>query len=76
VRRGSLRHNGQNRLLVGAIRALAATITALRAERAERDNLERAVNELFADVSATSISSQPVRFLPALLRAARRRAAR
>ncbi len=39
--RFALRHNGQNRLL-GATRALAATITALyaeRAERAERDKL-------------------------------------
>jgi hypothetical protein len=57
--RFALRHNGQDRLL-GATRALAATITALLAERAERDKLERAVNELFADVSAMSISPQPV----------------
>ena len=57
--RFALRHNGQNRLQ-GATRALAAAITALVAERAERDKLERAVNELFADVSAMSISPQPV----------------
>ena len=57
--RFALRHNGQNRLL-GATRALAAAITALVAERAERDNLERSMNELFADVSAMSISPQPV----------------
>ncbi len=35
--RFALRHNGQNRLQ-GATRALAAAITALVAERAERDN--------------------------------------
>jgi hypothetical protein len=54
--RFALRHYGQNRLQ-GATRALAAAITALRAER---DKLDRAVNEIFADVSAMSISPQPV----------------
>jgi hypothetical protein len=62
--RFALRHKGRNRLH-GATRALAAAITALVAERAERDKLGRdklgrAVNELFADVSAMSISPQPV----------------
>jgi hypothetical protein len=55
--RFALRHNGQNRLH-GATRALAAAITALRAERTERDKLERAVNKL--EISAMSISPQPV----------------
>jgi hypothetical protein len=55
--RFALRHNGlepADRLL-GATRALAAAITALVAERAERDKLECAVSELFADASAMSI---------------------
>jgi hypothetical protein len=43
----------------GATRSLAATITALLAERAERDKLECAVNNLFADASAMAISPQP-----------------
>ncbi len=57
-----LRHNGQEPAdrLLGATRALAAAITALVAERAERDKLECAVSELFADASAMSISPQPV----------------
>ena len=55
--RFALRHNGQEPVdrLLGATRALAAAITALVAERAERDKLESLVNELFADVSAMSI---------------------
>jgi hypothetical protein len=63
----ALRHNGQEPTdrLVGATRALAAAITALVAERAERDKLERdklerAVEKLFADAAAMSISPQPV----------------
>ena len=60
--RFALRHNGQEPTdrLLGATRALAAAITALVAERAERDKLECAMSELFADVSAMSISPQPV----------------
>ena len=60
--RFALRHNGQEPAdrLLGATRALAAAITALVAERAERDKLECAVNKLFADSSAMSISPQPV----------------
>ena len=60
--RFALRHNGQEPTdrLLGATRALAAAITALVAERAERDKLECAVSELFADASAMSISPQPV----------------
>jgi hypothetical protein len=56
--RFALRHNGQEPAdrLLGATRALAAAITALVAERAERDKLECAMSELFADVSAMSIS--------------------
>jgi hypothetical protein len=46
--------------LLGATRALAAAITALVAERAERDKLECAVSELLADASAISNSPQPV----------------
>ena len=57
--RFALRHNGQNRLQ-GATRALAAAITALVAERAERDKLECAVNKLFGNAAAMSISPQPV----------------
>jgi hypothetical protein len=55
--RFALRHNGQKPAdrLLGATRALAAAITALVAERAERDKLECAVNKLFADASAMSI---------------------
>jgi hypothetical protein len=74
--RFALRHNGQepaNRLL-GATRALAAAITELVAERAERDKLECAVKELFADASACRSRRSPLCFLPARLRAARRRA--
>ena len=60
--RFALRHNGQEPAdrLLGATRALAAAITALVAERAERDKLERAVEKLFADAAAMSISPQPV----------------
>ncbi len=60
--RFALRHDGQKPAdrLLGATRALAAAITALVAERAERDKLERAVEKLFADASAMSISPQPV----------------
>ena len=49
--RFALRHNGQEPAdrLLGATRALAAAITALVAERAERDKLERALSELFGD---------------------------
>jgi hypothetical protein len=57
-----LQHNGQepaNRLQ-GAARALAAAISALVAEHAERDKLKCAVNNLLADASAMSISPQPV----------------
>ena len=52
--RFALRHNGQEPAdrLLGATRALAAAITALVAER---DKLERAVEELFADAAAMSI---------------------
>ena len=59
--RFALRHNGQEPAdrLLGATRALAAAITALIAERAERDNLECAVNKLLADASAMAISPQP-----------------
>jgi hypothetical protein len=39
---------------------LRPNITALRAERAERDKLERSNNKLLAEVSAMSISPQPV----------------
>ncbi len=62
--RFALRHNGQkpeDRLL-GATRALAAAITALVAEHAERDKLECALNELLADASAMAISPQPDTF--------------
>ena len=60
--RFALRHNGQEPTdrLLGATRALAAAITALVAERAERDKLECAVKKLCADSSAVSISPQPV----------------
>ncbi len=60
--RFALRHNGQEPAdrLLGATRALAAAITALVAERAERDKLECAVKKLFADASAMSISPQHV----------------
>ena len=52
--RFALRHNGQEPAdrLLGATRALAAAVTALVAER---DKLERAVEELFADAAAMSI---------------------
>ena len=55
--RFALRHNGQEPAdrLLGATRALAAAITALVAERAERD-----MEKLFADAAAMSISPQPV----------------
>jgi hypothetical protein len=58
----ALRHNAQEPAdrLLGATRALAAAITALVAERAERDKIESAVNMLFAGASAMSISQQPV----------------
>ena len=49
--RETLRHNGQNRLQ-GATRALAAAITALRAERAERDKLERAMEKIIVDAAS------------------------
>ena len=60
--RFALRLNGQESTdrLLGATRALAAAITALVAEHAERDKLECAVNKLFGDASAMSISPQPV----------------
>ena len=60
--RFALRHNGQEPAdrLLGATRALAAAITALVAERAERDKLECAVKNLFSDSLAMSISPQPV----------------
>jgi ankyrin repeat protein len=56
--RFALLHNGQEPAdrLLGATRALSAVITALVAERAERDKLECAGSELFADASAMSIS--------------------
>ncbi len=59
--RFALRHNGQEPAdrLQGATRALAAAISALVAEHAERDKLERAVNKLFVDASAMAISPQP-----------------
>ena len=59
--RFALRHNGQEPAdrLLGATRALAAAITALVAEHAERDKLECAVDELLADASAMAISPQP-----------------
>jgi hypothetical protein len=59
--RFALRHNGQEPAdrLLGATRWLAAAITALVAEHAERDKLECAVNKLLADASAMSISPQP-----------------
>jgi hypothetical protein len=58
----ALRHNGQEPAdrLLGATRALAAAITALVAERAERDKPECAVKKRFADASTMSISPQPV----------------
>ena len=60
--RFALRHNGQEPAdrLLGATRALAAAITALVAERAERDKLDCTVENLFANASAMSISPQPV----------------
>ncbi len=60
--RFALRHNGREPTdrLLGATRAVAAAITALVAERAERDKLEFTVNKLFADASAMPISPQPV----------------
>jgi hypothetical protein len=61
--RFALRHNGQEPAdrLLGATRALAAAITELVAERAEREKFERAVSELFADAAAAMpISPQPV----------------
>ncbi len=60
--RFALRHNGQGPAdrLLGATRALAAAITALVAERAERDKLDCAVKRLFIDASAMSIPPQPV----------------
>jgi hypothetical protein len=60
--RFALRHNGQEPAdrLLGATRALAAAITALVAERAERDKHECAANKLFGDAAAMSISPQPV----------------
>jgi len=59
--RFALRHNGQEPAdrLLGATRALAAAITGLVAEHAERDKLECAVNKLLADASAMAISPQP-----------------
>jgi hypothetical protein len=60
--RFALRHNGQEPAdrLLGATRALAAAITALVAERAERDKPECVVGKFFAGASAMSISPQPV----------------
>jgi hypothetical protein len=60
--RFALRHNGQEPTdrLLGATRALAAAITAVVAESAERDKLDCAVENLFADASAMSISPQAV----------------
>ncbi len=60
--RFALRRNGQEPAdrLLGATRALAAAITALVAELAERDKLERAISELFGNASTMSISPQPV----------------
>ncbi len=49
--RFALRHNGQNRLQ-GATRALAAAITALVAERAERDKLERGMEKILVDAAS------------------------
>jgi hypothetical protein len=43
------------RTALGATRALAAATTALVAERAERDKLERATETLDADTVAMSI---------------------
>ena len=55
--RFALRHNGREPAdrLLGATRALAAAITALVAERAERDKLDRAMETLFADTAAMPI---------------------
>jgi len=52
--RFALRHNGQEPTdrLLGATRALAAAITALVAERAERDNLERAMEMIIVDAAS------------------------
>jgi hypothetical protein len=67
--RFALRHNGQEpaERLLGATRALAATITALVAERAERDKLERAVEKLIADAAAKSINLAAARHAFGLL---------
>jgi hypothetical protein len=60
--RFALRKNGQEPAdcLLGATRALAAAITALVAERAEREKIELATSELFGKATALSISPQPV----------------
>jgi hypothetical protein len=55
--RFALRHNGQEPAdrLLGATRALAATITALVTERAERDKLERATEKIIVDAATVYI---------------------
>jgi hypothetical protein len=60
--RFALRHNGQEPAdrLQGPTRALAASIKVLLDARDKRDKLERAVEKLFADAAAMSISPQPV----------------
>jgi hypothetical protein len=52
-----LRHNGQEPAdcLLGATRALAAAITVVVAERAERDKLERAMEKIIVDAAAVYI---------------------
>ena len=55
--RFALRHNGQEPAdrLLGATRALAAAITALVTERAERDKHERAIEKIIVDAATVSI---------------------
>jgi hypothetical protein len=57
----ALRHNGQEPAdrLLGATRALAAAITALVAEHAERDKLKCAVNYLLADADPSAMAISP-----------------
>jgi hypothetical protein len=54
--RFALRYNGQEPAdrLLGATRALVAAITALVAERAERDKLERAMEKIIVEGSAAA----------------------
>ncbi len=55
--RFALRHNGEEPAdrLLGATRALTVAITALVAERAERDKLERAMEKIIVDAATVSI---------------------